>query len=215
MARPLSSSQKPKWNHLYNFSVMTVGLINTVAGDFRVAAFNGTLKGLAAISSTAGTQVKDITSATVLYTISAANTAYIGTPQSPLFSYSYPAFNKISMSDTISIFAGIIGTIPDEFSVAVACFRSAAAQSITVANGPATLKYFKLLFISSGAAQNITVSAGTTDLGKIYSGVNSEAEMEFIHLGPGGPTISAGQNITITTGTTAATYLAGVFLLRT
>jgi hypothetical protein len=222
MARPLASSQKAKWNKLENFSVMTVALTGTVVENlnFQVAGFSGTLKGLAAISSYPGATVKDQTRDTVLYTIYSSNTPYIGNPQNPLFSYRYTAFNKIGLGAPTTyktLFAGIIGEIPDGFQVAVACFRSSSAQSITVATGPATLKYFKLIFSPAGS-QFITVSTGYYDLKKLASQASgssdSQGEMEFIHLGPGGPQIESGQNLTISLTYSTTTYLVGIFLLE-
>jgi hypothetical protein len=176
------------------------------------------MRGLAAISSSAGAKVQDITASVDLYTIAAANTAYIGTPSSPLFSYNYSAISKIGLSTSTTLFAGIVGTIPNGFQVAVACLRSTAAQSITVYSGPATLKYFKLIFTPQGASQYVTVSAGSNALKKlsVNQGTSSgaQAEMEFIHLGPGGPTIAPGDNLTITFDFSTTTYLIGIFLLE-
>jgi hypothetical protein len=216
MARPLSSSQKSKWRKFGNFSVMAVlaPTTGTANLNFEVAGFSGTLKGLAAISSSAGTTVQDKTAGVDLYTMSSANTPYTGTPENPLFSYNYTAFNKIGLSAPISAFAGIIGTIPDGFNVAVACLRSAAIQSVIVASGPATLKYFKLIFCPTGAIQHVTVTAGPNDIKKLTTNSGGDGEMEFMHLGPGGPQIASGQNLTISFDSATGTHLVGIFLLE-
>jgi hypothetical protein len=220
MARPLSSSLKAQWRYLENFSVMTICVPNAGASNnnFLAAGFGGTMMGLAAISSTAGAKVQDITASVDLYTIAVANTAYIGTPSSPLFYYNYPVSNKIGLSTATTLFAGIVGTIPKGFQVAVACLRSTALQSITVYSGPATLKYFKLIFTPQGGSQFVTVSAGSNALRKlsVNPGTSSgaQAEMEFIHLGPGGPTIAPGDNLTIAFDLSTTTYLVGIFLLE-
>jgi hypothetical protein len=176
------------------------------------------MRGLAAISSTAGAKVQDVTHAVDLYTITSANTAYTGTPSNPLFSYNYSAISKIGLSTSTTLFAGIVGTIPNGFQVAVACLRSTTLQSIAVYSGPATLKYFKLIFTPQGGSQFVTVSAGSNALKKlsVNPGTSSgaQAEMEFIHLGPGGPTIAQGDSLTITLDLSTTTYLVGIFLLE-
>jgi hypothetical protein len=219
MARTLATSSQPKWGKLKNFSVITVGIQNSSPSSYQVAAFSGTLKGLAAISTTASANVRDETASINLYTISSANVAYIGTPTNPLFSYNYPALNRISLNSN-GVFAGIIGDIPDGFQVAVVCFRSAAGQAITVANGPATLKYFKLVFVYLGGGQEVSVRVGPTSPTVVKrlvsggtSGVTSQAEMEFIHLGDGGVSIGDGQTLEVNLGLATTTYLAGIFLL--
>jgi hypothetical protein len=219
MARPLSGSQKSRWKNLGNFSVLVVAdSMSSTERSYEAAAFNGTLLGLAAIASASGINVRDVTSGTTLYTIANANTPYTGTPSSPLFSYNYTAYNKIGLSSNPALFAGIIGTIPDGFQVAVACFRSTAAQSITVASGPAMLKYFKLAFIPLGGGQGVTVSAGTNGVKRVFSSPgtssNSQCGMEFIHLGMGGPFIPSGQNLTISFEVSTTTLLVGIFLLE-